>query len=287
MKNKLFKITFLLAIIFLIACSEKKVEKESIKESTPEAIENTTIKVVLASEVEWSYLNPKRKDKAPMAGTLWGDRNSNEPTGFLLKPKDGFSSPPHIHNVSYRGIVISGLIHNDDPEATDMWMSGGSFWTQPKGEIHITSAKGQNTIAYIEIEKGPYLVLPEEEHFDSGERPVNIDKTNIVWVNASELTWNEANGAKTAFLWKDDNRLNGTFIKLKAGFNGKIFSKGSSFGAVVIKGQPTYLGKEEKTLEIGSYFSSEGKSLHKITTQEEVILYVRTNNIYTIISSVK
>jgi hypothetical protein len=73
----------------------------------------------LKSEVEWTYLNPARKDKAPMAGTLWGDRKGNGPTGFLLKPPEDFQSPPHIHNVSYRGIVIKGVIHNDDPDAAD------------------------------------------------------------------------------------------------------------------------------------------------------------------------
>ena len=136
--------------------------------------------LVLASEVTWEQLNPARGDKSPKAGTLWGDRNGTGPTGFLVQFADGFSSPPHIHNVSYRGMVISGLIHNDDPGAADMWLPTGSFWTQPKGEVHITAAKGTTNVAYIEIEKGPYLVLPPEEAFDSGERPINVDASNIV-----------------------------------------------------------------------------------------------------------
>ena len=36
-------------------------------------------------------------------------------------------------------------------------MPAGSFWTQPAGEVHITSARGQETIAYVEIDEGPYL----------------------------------------------------------------------------------------------------------------------------------
>ena len=83
-------------------------------------------KVVLASEVEWEQLNPKRGDQSPQAATLWGDRNGTEATGFLVKFVDGFSSPPHIHNVSYRGVVIAGGVHNDDPEAKPMWMPAGS-----------------------------------------------------------------------------------------------------------------------------------------------------------------
>ena len=59
----------------------------------------------------------------------------------------------------------------------------GSFWTQPKGEVHITAAKGTTNVAYIEIEEGPYLVLPTEEAFDSGERPINVDASNIVWID--------------------------------------------------------------------------------------------------------
>lgn len=250
-----------------------------------------TSNVVFKSDVEWTYLNPARGDKAPMAGTLWGDRNGTEATGFLLKPTDGFESPPHIHNVSYRGIVISGVIHNDDPDAADMWLPAGSFWTQPKGEVHITAAKGTNTLAYIEIEKGPYLVLPAEEHFDSGERPVNVDTSNIVWLNASDITWIDqpgaGNSAQAAFLWgsTEDGQLNGAFIKLPAGFSGAIHSHGSTFGAVVIQGETQYQMPGEsdvKILEPGSYFSSEKTSVHNVSTKvgEESIIYIRTDGKY-------
>lgn len=262
-----------------------------------QAVAEPTNKVVLKSEVKWDHLNPKRGDLAPKAGTLWGDRNGKEPTGFLLRPPEDFQSPPHIHNVSYRGVVIKGVIHNDDPDAANMWMPAGSFWTQPKGEVHITSAKDSGSLAYIEIEKGPYLVLPKEEAFDSGERPVNVDKSNIVWLGPSDITWvdqskisNSDNGPKMAFLWgnTEDGELNGTFIKLPAGFNGKIHSNSSTFRAVVIQGQAQYHipGEDEvKTLESGSYFSSEGASVHQIssTTGEESIIYVRTKGKYDVI----
>ena len=119
-----------------------------------------TNEVILASDVKWEQLNPARGDKSPKAGTLWGDRKGAVPTGFLAKFVDGFSSPPHIHNITYRAVVISGGIHNDDPNAAAMWMPAGSFWTQPKGEVHITAAKGNTNVALVEIDKGPYLVLP-------------------------------------------------------------------------------------------------------------------------------
>ncbi len=258
-----------------------------------------TYEVVLTSEVTWTHLNPKRGDLAPKAGTLWGDRNGTEPTGYLLRPPVDFQSPPHIHNVSYRAVVIRGVIHNDDPAAANMWMPAGSFWTQPKGEVHITSSQGKDALAYIEIEEGPYLVHPAEEAFDSGERPVNVDKSNIVWLDASDITWvdqhgvsNAADGPKVAYLWgkTQDGELNGTFIKLPAGFTGKINTHGSDFRAVVVKGLPQYKMSKAgvKTLEPGSYFSSKGASaVHQVSSsaKEESVIYVRTNGKYDVISS--
>lgn len=246
--------------------------------------------VVLISEVKWDHLNPARGDLAPKAATLWGDRKGIESTGFLLKPTDGFQSPPHIHNVSYRAVVTNGLIHNDDPNAEKMWLPSGSFWTQPKGEIHITAAKGTNSLAYVEIEEGPYLVLPSEEKFDSGERPVNIDKSNMVWLDASDINWinqkgisKTVNQPKIAFLWgnTEDDQLNGSFVKLPVGFKGKIHSHGASLRAVIIKGNihhqiPGKVGLNN--LEPGSFFSSEGKAVHNISNESggESIIYVRS-----------
>ena len=242
--------------------------------------------VVPVSEVEWEKLNPARGDKSPQAGTLWGDRRGPVPTGFLAKFVDGFSSPPHIHNVTYRAVVINGLIHNDDPDAAKMWMPAGSFWTQPKGELHITAAKGATNVAFVEIDKGPYLVLPKEKAFDSGERPVNVDASNIVWVDLPGMRAS-TNGPKLAYLWGElqDGRSNGTFIRLPAGFTGEIHSQGSTFRAVVVEGQPQYLGADAKTLEPGSYFGSRGDAVHRISSseREQSIIYIHTNAKYEVI----
>ena len=289
--------TFLaLALVSVLtaACTSLQAPSDS---TAPQPAAASTTRVVLKSEVEWTYLNPARGDKAPMAGTLWGDRTGRGPTGFLLKPKDGFQSPPHIHNVSYRGVVISGLIHNDDPNAEVMWMPAGSFWTQPRGEVHITAAKGADILAYIEIEKGPYLVLPSREAFLDKERPVNVDKSNIVWLNASDTTWIDqpevpasANGPKMAFLWgaPQDGQLNGTLVKLPAGFSGMIRCRGSTFRAVVIQGQPRYRmarGTDVKILEPGSYFASKGESVHRLSSEKggESVIYIRTDGKYEVL----
>ena len=255
-----------------------------------------TYELVLASGVEWTPLNPARGDKGPKAGTLWGNRSGLTPTGFLVKFVDGFSSPPHTHNVTYRGVVINGLVHNDDPDAEEMWTPTGSYWAQPAGEIHITSAKGTENIAYIEIEQGPYLVLPVEQASDNGERPVNIHKSNLVWLDASNTAWiNSKNptapkdGPKIAFLWgtAEDDDTNGTLLTLPPGFMGSIQTRG--IRAIVIEGRSAYKTPdltETTTLDPGSYFGARGDSTHILSCGEEegCTVYLRSNGKYEVIT---
>ena len=155
----------LIFVGLLAACESPQVESEG---NTSPSILNPTNEVVLYSEIKSSALNPARGAIGPRAANLWGNRTKAGPTGFLVQFVDGFSSPPHIHNVTYRGMVISGLVHNDDPQAEKMWLPTGSFWTQPAGEVHITAASGSKNLAYIEIDGGPYLVLPSEDASDQG-----------------------------------------------------------------------------------------------------------------------
>jgi quercetin dioxygenase-like cupin family protein len=247
-----------------------------------EQVTNPTNNVVLSSEIVWEKLNPARGDQSPQAGTLWGNRNGTEATGFLAKFVNGFSSPPHIHNVTYRAVVIKGAVHNDDPKALNMWMKPGSFWTQPKGEAHITSAKGKENIALVEIDNGPYLVKPTEQAFDSGERPINIDASNIVWLGSDTTDWvNKKSAAQLSFLWKSDTSK-GLFVKLPVGFEGTIESNGNVMRSVIIKGEINYelpQTKKIKTLDAGSYFTSTNKAIHTLTnnSDSEIIVYIRTN----------
>jgi len=281
-------LTLAFVSVVTAACVNLQTASDSIAQ---EPAAKPTSEVVLTSEVKWTPLNPLRGDKSPKAGTLWGDPDRKFPvaTGFLVRFADGFSSPPHIHNITYRGVIISGLVHNDDPNAAKMWMPTGSFWTQPAGEVHITAARGPTNMAYIEIDRGPYLVLPPKEAFDRRERPINVDASNIVWVDPPGAPAS-ANGPKVAFLWGklQDGQLNGTLVKLPAGFTGKIKSHGSTFRAVVIKGQPQYQvpgDSDINTLEPGSYFGSKGESVHQVTSKvgEESIIYVRTDGKFNVI----
>jgi quercetin dioxygenase-like cupin family protein len=118
--------------------------------------------ILHAKDVDWGYLNPLRGDKSPGAANLWGNRSFNSATGMLVRFNKGFSSPPHIHNISYRGIVLEGLMHNDEPSAPEKWLSKGSFWTQPAGHVHITAANGEtksNKAYLLSLPKGSKDVL--------------------------------------------------------------------------------------------------------------------------------
>ena len=286
--NPIRRFVLLALALFATTCTSLQVASQSID---PQPAAEPTSQVVLRSEVEWGPLNPARGNASPKAGTLWGDRTGSGPSGFLVEFVDGFSSPPHIHNITYRGVVISGLIHNDDPNAEQMWLPTGSFWTQPAGGVHVTAAEGRKNLAYIEIEDGPYLVLPTEEAFQSQEKPINVDESNIVWLDASNIVWIDrseiptaAHGPKVAFLWGNlqNDRLNGTLVKLPAGFTGKIRSHGSTFRAVAIQGRSNYQLSGEtdlKNLEPGSYFGSKGEAAHQISCEagEECIIYVRAD----------
>lgn len=246
--------------------------------------------VVTADKIEWDWLNPLRGDKSPAAGKLWGDRTKNEPAGFLVKFNKGFSSPPHIHNITYRGVVIKGLLHNDDENAEKQWLPAGSYWQQPAGEAHITAANGNENMAFLDIQEGPYLVKPTSEAFDNGERPINVDKSNLVWLNANDINWvAKTSNVETAFLWGShkENQLRATFLKLPAGFKGKIKNLSSNFRAVVISGNLTHqFSKKENInkLEPGSYFGAQEKTKSIIFTDKETVIYIRSNGDFEVTS---
>lgn len=272
--------SFIVTLLLLVSCNDNKQTKNETENNISDQIENPTNKVLLSSEIVWEKLNPARGYQSPQAGTLWGDRKGEVATGFLAKFVDGFSSPPHIHNATYRAVVIKGSIHNDDPEAANMWMKPGSFWTQPQGESHITASKGES-IALVEIDKGPYLVKPIDESFDNAERPINIDASNIVWLDSKKTNWIDVKSkAELSFLW-DDSVFKGIFIKLPKTFNGTIKTDGTVLHAVVIQGLLNYTlpqNQETKVLDTGSYFSATSNAIHTVScANNEVILYIKTN----------
>lgn len=248
--------------------------------------------VLRAEDVDWTPLNPARGNKSPQAANLWGDRAETGATGFLVKFVDGFSSPPHIHNVTYRGVVLGGEVHNDDPAAATMWMPRGSFWTQPAGEVHITSARGSTNVAYIEIDSGPYLVHPPEEAFDQGERPVNVHDSNMVWIRDSNLVWIKQDlGVEIAYLWgsPDNGRPYGLMVKVPTDFEGTIRHERGQFCAIVVDGaisHPDEQAEQATRLEAGSYLgtASESAGGTSFTSSSGAVLYVRAQSALELVS---
>lgn len=286
------------SLAFALALAASASALAASQAASPTAATEPASSLVLLSDVAWSPLNPLRGDEGPKAGALWGSRTDAGPSGFLVKFTDGFSSPPHIHNITYRGVVISGLIHNDDPKADKMWMPPGSFWTQPAGEAHITAAKGPDSVAYIEIDGGPYLVRPAREAVDNGERPINVDKSNLVWRDASDITWIDQRGTpasagnlEVAFLWgaAKSGQSNGVLVKLPTGVTAELRSKDSTLRAVLIRGQLNYrlAGETETmTLEPGSYCGSEAEMTPKVSCERSrCLVYVRAEGKFDIIAT--
>jgi quercetin dioxygenase-like cupin family protein len=251
------------------------------------AAERTATELVKRSDVKFIPLNPKRGDQSPQSGRLWGNIRENETSGMLVTFADGFQSPPHIHNITYRAVVIEGAVHNDDPTAEKMWMGPGSFWTQPLGETHITAAKGANTTIFLEILSGPYLVKPATDAFDAGERPINVDAGNIVWLGAADSAWITGDGPELAYLWGETagNEKNGTFVKLPAGYGGTLSTAARLLRVVTIQGV-THVqgsgGSDAQDLAPGSYFGSRGEASHRIAcvSDEACVLYLHTEGTY-------
>lgn len=248
-----------------------------------------SVNVITPDQVEYQPLNPARGDASPQAGVLWGDIRQDVPSGVLLQFAEGFASPPHIHNITYRAVVIRGEVHNDDPDAENMWMGPGSFWIQPAGEVHITSARpGVGATAFLEILEGPYLVQPEDMAFDNGERPVNIVESNQVWLTSDDLTWISADGglstkAEAAFLWgkPETGQLSASLIRLSAGQKASLSTVNGDLKAVMTKGELIHevIGASEpSTVGAGGYFSSLEGINHTLECRaaESCVIYLRT-----------
>ncbi|MEM1356795.1 MAG: DUF4437 domain-containing protein [Bacteroidota bacterium] len=253
--------------------------------SAVEAPQAAPATLLLAADIEWSALNPARGANSPRAANLWGDRTTNGATGFLVRFKEGFSSPPHIHNVSYRAIVMEGEVHNDDPEAANLWMPPGSYWTQPSGEVHITSARATENMAYVEIDSGPYLVQPTEEAFDNGERPINIHADNLVWLKSlpADISVNSTSAIPTVeiahlYQGKGIGDVQGAFLKLPAGFSGTISAKAAEFTAVLILGAAEYRAEaeaEKVVLDPGATLTATERVELNLSADEAATFYLR------------
>ena len=249
-----------------------------------------SIRVVTPGQVSYVPLNPARGGNSPRAGVLWGDIRMNVASGVLLQFADGFSSPPHIHNITYRAVVISGEMHNDDPDAAYLWMGPGSFWTQPAGENHITAVRpGSAATAFLEIDSGPYLVRPPGEAFDNGERPLNLLSSNLVWQTRAEFTWlgrssTPGDGPRVALLWGDlrVGTPSGSLLELPAGYTARLSSVDGELKVVVIRGEIAHkvsAATNRTLIGAGGFVESAGGVPHALGCRsvDKCLLYVRTD----------
>ena len=243
--------------------------------SLADTAENASLQIIPAESVEWGYLNPLRGALSPGAANLWGNRTQDTATGMLVRFKQGFASPPHIHNISYRGIVIRGLMHNAEPAAERQWLPTGSFWTQPAGDNHITAANGKDNLIYLEIDHGPYLVKPTKAQFNNGETPLNLHADNMVW---RALTPNSpADGIETTSLWGYDKpgHLRGVLVKLPSHINATLSTDATEFKTVVIDGNLIVKGKA--SLAPGSMITATGQHNIAFDTTSNTLIYIRTD----------
>ena len=254
------------SLLLLVGLTSACAGRKPLGQAAPAA---PTPAITLASEVMWEQLNPARGDQSPKAATLWGDRNGTDPTGFLVQFVDGFSSPPHIHNVSYRGVVIEGEVYNGALDGDRLWMAPGSYWTQPKGGAHITAARGP-TIAYIEIDEGPYLVRPVADAFEVDEPTQNIESNNINWGESAQ-------GVRVAPLWgAEEHGPRGVLVKQAEDGTFTIESE-AALDIVVIVGAVTHPGTTSVASMVpGSLIRSSRGPVHlSCAGSENCVVYVR------------
>ena len=209
----------------------------------------------------------------PIAAARWG---ALTPARGDAGP-DGFPSPPHLHNATDCGIVTEGLIHNDGPDAEGAWMPAGSCWPQPTGEVHITSASGDGAAACLEIQHGPYLVMPPDEASDDAERAIPAHAANMIRQDASTTRRirradrvSPDRGPRVASLWGDpqDDRPNGALVALPSGCTGTLTSIDAPFRAVVIENHAvlhTPSGGDRAVLGLGSFVGSNDHGASCIT----------------------
>lgn len=121
------------------------------------------------------------------------------------------------------------------------------------------------------------MVKPASDHFDNGERPLNLHVDNIVWQAKSNTT-------DIAYLWGSTvpNQLGATLIKLPANFSGKLTSNGSEFKVIIISGTIVYESSkgQKRILSSGSYISSEAEFSFELQAKESTLIYIRSDNRY-------
>lgn len=77
------------------------------------------------------------KEKIPVARG-YGDPATGAHSNYIKLP-GGATSPMHTHSNDYYGVVIAGVVANEqNPAGPDRPLAPGSYWFQKGGEAHVT-----------------------------------------------------------------------------------------------------------------------------------------------------
>jgi hypothetical protein len=150
-------LTLAFVFVAIAACNSLLIASDS---TAPKSAAEQSSRVVLTSEVKWTYLNPARGDKAPMAGTLWGTPQDGQLNGTLVKLPAGFTGKIHSHASTFRAVVIQGQPLYQMPGETDVKALVPDSYFSSKGErVHQISSKvGADNIIYVRTD-GKFNVI--------------------------------------------------------------------------------------------------------------------------------
>jgi hypothetical protein len=89
----------------------------------------------------------------------WGDPATGAHSNYI-KMAGGTSSSVHTHSSSYYGVVISGVVANEQTSSRpDRPLSAGSYWYQKGGEPHVTKCISQSECLFFVTSKGGFDYL--------------------------------------------------------------------------------------------------------------------------------
>lgn len=116
-------------IIQLLAVTAVCVASVSAQAQTPSRSVNVSV-----NELKFYELG---KEKIPVAKG-YGDPAAGAHSNYIKLP-GGASSPMHTHSGDYYGVVISGVVANEqNPAGPDRPLAPGSYWFQQGGQPHVT-----------------------------------------------------------------------------------------------------------------------------------------------------
>lgn len=88
-----------------------------------------------------------------------GDMTKDGLHGNYIRIPGNFASPPHIHTEDYFAVVLTGTIANGPPDATDIPLEPGSYWSQKGGENHITKCISADACTFFVVQGGKFDFL--------------------------------------------------------------------------------------------------------------------------------